>query len=712
MLILFKPAISCRPSGDELKTPLPILVDRSGSMSVADEPNTPSRYQHALGLLGAQRRRIERTFRPQWHHFASSLNAAGSLKELSDLQARGEGTDSTDIAAALGQAASKYGRENTPGVILISDGIHNSPTSASDAAVEAGVPVFVLAVGSRGRAAAGRPNIQLLTAEAPLEVVKNNTATITVRAKVTGISNPPGVQLFEEGNAQPLAVEPLGPAPQGPFMQAKLTWTPRDDAQASSIRKLRLVIPPHATEADDLRADNETRLHVLVAEPQIRVLYVEGTIRPEFKFLRRALDSDPNVQFMALVRISGKRFWAQGSLGGVKLTRLPTTEKDFKLFDVLLMGDLDSTFWGQARLAAIKKFVNDGGGLMMIGGGGSFGPGGYGGTDLEDVLPVVMGARSQKQEPAAFVPQLTAEWQRHPIFEGISGYFFGPGGAGPKDDLTPLPKLNGCVRVIRAKSGTTLAVHPTRQNDAGPLVVLAAQRFGAGRSVAFTADTTWKWYMPLSGLRADSPYHRFWGQTIRWLANVKTKRRKATPAAILRLDRSHIQSGQTVRLLSKVRPADGATPADAQVSCAISRDNKLIETLPLAAGRDTGTFEASYRPPRDGNYTLRITARGADEKILGTDSLPLAVRPRSSELENTDRNDRLLREIARRSGGAYEDIARLPELLDVILARQKGMAAPGPLITWHRLYNFPVLFVLFVALVTAEWLLRHRWQLH
>jgi len=709
MLILFKPAISCRPSGDELKPPLPILVDRSGSMSVADEPNAPDRYQHALGLLGAQRRRIERTFRPQWHHFATSLDKAGSLKELSALQPRGAGTD---IAAALTVAAAKYGRGSIPGVILISDGIHNSPSSAADAAVEAGVPVFVLAVGSRGRGSAGRPNIELLTADAPLEVTKNNTATITVRAKVTGISNPPGVQLFEEGNAQPLAVEPLAGERQGPFMQAKLTWTPRDDAQAGSVRKLRLAIAPHAAEADDLKADNEIRLHVLVGEPQIRVLYVEGTIRPEFKFLRRALDSDPNVQFMALVRISGKRFWAQGSFGGVKLMQLPTSQKDFKLFDVLLMGDLDSTFWGQARLAAIKKFVNDGGGLMMIGGSGSFGAGGYGGTDLEDVLPVVMGPRSQKAEPTAFVPQLTAAGQRHPIFAGISGYFFGPGGAAPKSGLAALPKLNGCVRVVRAKSGTTLAVHPTRQNDAGPLVIMAAQRFGAGRSVAFTADTTWKWYMPLAGLGADSPYHRFWGQTIRWLANVKTKRRKATPAAILRLDRSHIQTGQAAGLLSKVRTADGTPPADVQVSCTVSLHKKVIDTLPLAAGPEAGTYEATYRPPRDGNYTLRIIARGKDGKILGADSLPLLVRPRSSELENTDRNDRLLREIARRSDGAYEDIARLPELLDVILARQKGMAAPRPTVRRHRLYNFPVLFVLFVALVTAEWLLRHKWQLH
>ena len=711
LLILFKPAMRFTPSNGGARSVLPVLIDRSGSMGVSDDPHTPSRYEQALQMLGAQQGRMDKRLAPAWYTFGEAVQQAGGLSGAAALKPAGEGTDGTDLALAIRTAAGEYARDRVPGILLLTDGVHNAPGKLTDALIETGVPVYAVGVGAKGTAATGRPNVELLSAETPLTAVKNNTATITVRARATGIATPPPVQLFEEDATQPVASAPLSREAGGAAWTAELKWTPRDEPSRpmASVRKLRVSLPLEAAEA--IEKDNHADLHVLVTEPRIRVLYVEGSMRPEYKFLRRVLDSDANVQFMALVRVSGNRFWAQGAIGGATLDRLPTTDEDFALFDVLILGDLDSTFLGEDRLQRIRQFVNDGGGLLMTGGHNSFGPGGYGATALADVLPVSIGPRSQGQEATPFVPQLTAEGQAHPIFDGISGYFHGPGGRRPDEKLTALPELLGCVEVASVKPGAALAVHPTRQNAAGPLVVLAVGRFGAGRAAAFTADTTWKWYMPLRGLGADSPYHRFWGQAVRWLAGADTKSRQADPAALLRLDRQFLRVGGQVRALAKVQGLGGAAPHGAQVSLTATREGGRAEVLAMAPTAGAGAFELTYRPPAPGRYTVRIVARDADGKELGTDELELTVEKHSAELENVDRDDPLLRRIAERSGGAFEDLSRLPELLDTIFRRAEAMAPPAPDARQVRLYNFGLLFVLFVGLLTAEWLLRRAWQL-
>ena len=286
------------------------------------------------------------------------------------------------------------------------------------------------------------------------------------------------------------------------------------------------------------RRETRRELGRRAAEARIRVLYIEGAIRPEYKFLRRALSIDPNVQLISLVRVQKDRFFSHGAIDGKKLPGLPRSDEDFRMFDVIILGDLDSTYLTRDQMGKLRKFVKDGGGLLMIGGRNSFGPGGYAGTDLEAALPVVVGKRSQPRDKAAFLPMLTASGRKRPILKGLSKYFPGPASTRPAAKDVQLPDLRGCTTVVRAKPGAAvLAVHPTRRNKHGRLVVLAVRDFGAGRSAAFTADSTWQWYLRLRGLRAKAPYRLFWGQMIRWLASTRGKPKADVPPA-LRTDRT------------------------------------------------------------------------------------------------------------------------------------------------------------------------------
>jgi uncharacterized membrane protein len=719
LLVLFKPALAITRV-DDGKPPLPILVDRSASMSTIDETSGGDRFAQSIAMLNTQRMRGEfAAMRPAWHGFGASPVLAANFDELAAMKPSGPGADATDLAAAIRQAAGNF--SGAPGIVLVSDGLHNvANADPVDATVEAGVPIYVLGVGAASESLTARRNVRAISAAAPLEAVKNNVTSITLQLGLTAMQ---GVavseaQLFEEGIDQPVATAAVPPPGKNDqTVSVELKWTPRGspagpDAPMPELRRLRIVVPPAAGES--ITDDNELALHALVTEPRIRLLYVEGSMRPEYKFLKRLLDSDPNVQFMGLVRVSGNKFSAQGGIGGKTLDHLPATEAEMAMFDVIILGDLDSTFLTREQLGRLKAFVDKGGGLMMLGGHNSFGPGGYGDTELQAVLPVVVGPRAGGQDSTPFVPQLTALGESHAIMAGIAGFFGGPGGRTPKADLPKLPELSGCVTVVREKPGAAvLAVHPTRKNESGPLIVLAAQQFGAGRSVAFTGDTTWNWSMPLRGLGQDSPYSRFWGQTIRWLANTQTKTRDAQPQVVLRLDRAYTQVGQPVGLTAFVRDAK-TPPAGIHVEATITCDDTAVgpQTLPLSAGKESGSFAATWQAAKPGKYRLKAAATGPDGKPIGSDELTVRVAPHSSELDKLARNSRLLEQIAERSGGAYRDLLAMPELIDQIASRQKALAPPQPQGRSLPLYSFTWLFLAFAALLTAEWLLRRNWQLH
>ena len=731
LLILFKPAISVQPDIASSKPYRPILVDRSGSMSIPppERSMAKSRYAQAVKLLALERAKIEEHFRPVWYHFGEDVNAAESLSAMSLMEPRGKGTESSDLAKAIRKSAENYTADELPGVLVLSDGIHNASSFArlSDVVTDAGVPVFAVGVGSKSDTSSTGRNLRLAEVNVPVEVIKNNVTTIRARVGMTGFAGDPGeLRVREQGSGEPIAVQRLWTDKNSETLTVELKWTPKTvgppdkegNSPSSAVRKLFISVP--VKEGEAIKADNEIEAHVLVTEPRLRVLYVEGQMRPEYRFLKRMFDTDPNVQYVALIRVSENRFWSYGRLDGKAVTHLPTTDEDFKRWDVIILGSLDRSFLeprrgGAGRMSKIRDFVNNGGGLLMLGGQQSFGPGGYTGTDVEKVLPVVVGGRGMKQEATPFLPKLTALGERHPILEGITGYFTGPGGAKPKEGLAKLPLLRGCVAVERVKAtASLLAVHPASKDSTGaPLVVLAVHQYGAGRAAAFTPDTTWQWYLPLRAMGADSPYERFWGQLVRWLAKVDTKSKESKPSVLLRLDHSYIQVGQTIKISARIQDEKGRAVPDGQATCTISEVNGTSdpETLPLAAQAGGKLFTGTYRPIKDGQYLVKVVASDTKGTPLGEDELKLLAAPFSAELATVALNDANLRNIAYRTHGKYFDLAGLPEVIDEIIERQKMAAGPVPKSHQYPLYNFTLLFLIFVALLTAEWITRRSWQL-
>lgn len=79
---------------------------------------------------------------------------------------------------------------------------------------------------------------------------------------------------------------------------------------------------------------------------------------------------------------------------------VPQTLLDLQNYDAVVLANVPRVRLHENQLKLFRDYVHDfGGGLVMIGGRNSFGPGGYAGTPIEEVLPVTM-RLTEKQSPS------------------------------------------------------------------------------------------------------------------------------------------------------------------------------------------------------------------------------------------------------------------------------------------------------------------------
>jgi Ca-activated chloride channel family protein len=150
-------------------------------------------------------------------------------------------------------------------------------------------------------------------------------------------------------------------------------------------RQFDIEIRPDVAERDRF-ADNNAITHVVEVEGRPQVLYVEGNSRSS-SYLERALDDERNsrVDFDLEVRSS---------------SGMPDDLDELQRFDLVIASDVPARSMSRATMAALRTYVRDGGGFLMVGGEDSLGPGGYRGTTIEELLPVTFETRRTSTMPS------------------------------------------------------------------------------------------------------------------------------------------------------------------------------------------------------------------------------------------------------------------------------------------------------------------------
>ena len=678
-----------------------VLADASESMTVPDGPDGRSRWDEMRSALAAASPAAEELSRSGDFEIVSwlfdrdlrPLEAAGTRPlVLGDWQ-RGDSHGETALGSALEDAVRDVAGRTVAGVFVLSDGAHHAyaprdvpPQAAARRIGEAGVPLWSVTFGRQRGGGQGR-DASVTSLAVGETVYLRNMLEVVGRVRLEGLAGREAqvTLLAEDDDGRMVQVNTTRVTSSGQAIDepVRLEWTP----QALGERKVTLRVEPQDGEV--VLSNNELSTFVQVVDGGLRVLYVEGAPRVEQRFLRRVLAASPDMQVdFQWIDSTRRDRWP------VDLGRTLTAD-----FDVFLVGDLDSTALRPDDLDTILAKVRGGAGIGMLGGFHAFEAGGWGSSRLGPLLPFEPDrlARQPFDQPIRAGLHLEGPLKMlpDPRFGGVSILRLGRDGADPRTAWESLPALDGANDLGRLKpTAKPLAV----TGDGRPLLV--AQEYGAGRVLAFAADSTWRWVM-----QGEAEAHRrFWRQMVLWLARqdgtesdtlwVRPAQRRIAPGTPLPFDAGLVTAADEA-------PRDVSIEAHVVSPSGARRPVRLARSGDGYAGVVADCVEA-------GDWTIVVTASRPNAAAQER-SARFTVARQDVELANPWSNPLLMRQIAESTPGGVRTPEDLPGTFRDIATRPAEFEAleqwsATPWDTWP-------MFLLLAGALCTEWFLRKRWGL-
>jgi uncharacterized membrane protein len=567
-------------------------------------------------------------------------------------------------------------------VVLLTDGCRNQGGGAVEAArllKARGVPLHTVGLGHEPPPR----DFEVVRADAPRRVRRNSEVEVLVTVRHTDYTEPFDVQISRGTSV--LLTQRVTPDPDSDTRQVRFAFTPDHEGTAT----YRIEIPVAADER--LTANNAREFVLEIQDDRLPVLYVEGSPRLEYRFLRRAMYRDPDFRVVGLLRLASKRFYVQGADSGEGyLTEgFPTTADQLYKFQALILGDIEASYFSAEQLRLIEAFVRErGGGLLMLGGVNSFGLGGYAGTLVEKALPVRIAATDAPYTDDLITARLADGALEHPVMR------VAPDAGQSRAEWESAPRLIGLTPLAGVKPGATLLLRDDQQGRP----ILAVQNYGTGRSAAFMSGGSWYWRV--SRPASDEFHERVWKQMVRWLVV------GARDHLAVETDADTYARRDPVQIRAAVFGADLRPLNDARVTATVTDPLGNREPVPMDwTLSEEGVYRCRYVPEMEGDYTVAVQAEGLDVKPVTKGFL---VAEPTVEYNNAGLKRDLLREMARTTGGAYFEYPRLDGLGERLRADADEAQRRGSTPEVLALWDMPALLIVLFVLLGAEWLLRRR----
>lgn len=484
--------------------PVTVLVDQSRRLLLrAGDETRRERARKAVGALGDAL--------PDARLEVLGFGDGELTPAFPEQDASGDGaalTTHSDLLAALESVLSRPG-QRPRAIVVVSDGRLTRPgTNVDEGALSrltAGVPVHTVSLGKEAP-----KDASVLSVRATGTAVAHQKFALAVEVacdeRLACDSIPVVVRELLEG--EPPAVLALGKADvkNGPaVIELDVTL----ERAGPRIVEVSIDAPP-----GDEVPENDTRLlDFRVTRDRVRILHVAGRPTYDVRALRMFLKSDESIDLVAffILRTLGDSTDADDS--ELALIPFPVNElftDHLPSFDAVILQDIDAVEYKlQGHLPALAAYVKNGGGLIMVGGPDGFLGGGYGGTKLEEVLPVGLPARGEPFDRGALVPRYTESGRAAPLLAPLRQLL-----------EERLPTMAGSNLIGASRSGAiVLWEHPTlRTPNERPMPLLAVTEVGDGRSIALGLDGTHQLtFSALGAQTAGRAHGALWEGLLGWL---------------------------------------------------------------------------------------------------------------------------------------------------------------------------------------------------
>lgn len=676
---LFRPVLVVRAAVPQQNF-LAVVVDDSRSMRIGDwgDRSRGAFAQQEFGsaeattLAALSQRFVVRPFRfssaPTRHGLGETLGFEGAQ---------------TRLGAALDGVRQELAGLPLAGIVLVSDGADTTDAALSDALLSleaASIPVFTVGVG-RDRLAR---DIQLDRISTPRTALKGSSLVVDAVITQTGFAGET-VALNVEDGGRIVGSEAVRLPADGTPAAVRVRFMAADEGP----RVFRFTITPRPGE---LVTQNNVRESLIdVRDRREKILYFEGEPRWEMKFIRRAATDDENLQLVALQRTADNKFLRldvdtpEHLLGG-----FPRSRDELFQYRGLVLGSVEAGAFTGDQLRMIADFVERrGGGLLMLGGGRAFSEGGYAETPVAEALPVVLQRPARATDhPDVFRINVrpTRAGQSHAATQIAENE------AASLSRWNELPGVTTVNPVTEVKPGATVLLSGTDDNRRD-LVVLASQRYGRGKSMAFTAQDSWHWQMDVGMTVEDMTHETFWRQQLRWLVD-------GVPEAVdVYTSAERVEPGEPVTLLADVVDPSFVEVNDASVVARVTAPDGSVRDVPMVwTGERNGQYRATFATGSEGIYAAEVQASRA-ETSLGAGVTRIRASAGDAEYFDAVMHAARLQRIAEETGGRFYTADAVSGLPQDIQYTARGVTTTEERELWHM----PIVLMLLLLLLTAEW---------
>jgi uncharacterized membrane protein len=594
----------------------------------------------------------------------------------------------TDIGAALDYVRQDLTGVPLAGAVLVTDGADNSHSALIDPLLHLksrGIPVYTVGLGEESFSR----DIEVTRVEAPAQVLKGSAFAVDVMIRQQGYGGRTVTLIAEEeGTIAATETVTFARGQEGTTVRINLM------AETPGPRDYRFYVEPLTDER--VKENNARDILVSVADGREKILYFEGEPRWEVKFLRKAIADDENIQLVVLQRTADNKYLRLGVTDSLELTAgFPTTREELFAYRGLILGSVEASYFTHNQLQIMEEFVSQrGGGLMFLGGRESFAEGGYAGTPLENVLPVVL--EDPIQADLAFMAEVevspTRSGQAHAAIQ------LAPTLEASTERWNTLPPLTTPNPIHRVKPGATILLTGTSVDGQDELVVLASHHYGRGRVIAFTAQDSWMWQMHADMPLEDMTHERLWRQMTRWLVSTVPEH------VSLETFKNRFSPGEPVTLSAEIRDSSYLGVNGATVTATITDPTGAETSMPLEwTVEEDGEYRTTFVPAQLGTHMISVEAEHAGVS-LGNDDTEISTADLTTEFFGAEMNAPLLRRIADETGGRFYTTSTMAGLSEDARFTDSG----NTIVEFHELWDMPVVLILILGLVGAEWGVRRR----
>jgi uncharacterized membrane protein len=683
LFCLFRPILVVRAAVSQQNF-IGVLLDDSRSMQIADLSGQ-ARAGFVRDQFSAESpvmKALSEKFMVRVFRFSSASQRLANPGELTFSGSQ------TKLGTALDTARQELAGLPLAGLVMVTDGADTTDASLSDALLAlkaADVPVFTVGVGEEYLSR----DIQIGRVSVPRSVLKGTAILVDAVVTHTGYAGETVVlDVEDEGRIVGSQEVKLPAAGEPAAVRVRFT------AAEAGARLFRFRISPRPGEM--VTQNNARELLVDVRDRREKILYFEGEPRFEYKFIRRSVSEAPhvaedsNIEVVGLLRTADNKYYRQGLDNADELAAaFPKTREELFAYRGLILGSIEAGAFTGDQLRMISDFVEKrGGGLLMLGGPRAFAEGSYTGTPVADVLPVVL-ERPGKTADGGAVARLKVMPTRSGAAHAVTQLAPTEQASGAIWEKLPMVTSVNALNTVKPGATILLTGADERRRDQ---VVLAYQRYGRGKAIAFPVQDSYTWQMHADMAVEDMTHENYWRQLLRWLVD-------GVPDHVEpHMNTERVEAGETVTITADVVDPTFVEINDARTVARVEGPKGAFDVPLQWTGERSGQYRGTFVAPDEGLYAAHVDARRG-ETSLGTGLTHLRAAPGESEYFDAGMNVARLRRIADETGGRFYPAASVAAMPEDVKYSGRGVTTTEERDLWHM----PIVLGLIVVLMCAEW---------